>query len=67
MLLQVCETGNNYTAFVFTIVNGGLRSLKPRKLGLGQDVTKSSSKDFSYYVKVSTTFQKLTIVLSFGK
>jgi hypothetical protein len=42
-------------------VNGGLRSLKPRKLGLSQEVTNFKSRDFSSSVNSQTTDQNLLI------
>jgi hypothetical protein len=42
-------------------VKGGLRSLKPRKLGLSQEVTNFKSRDFSSSVNSKTTDQNLLI------
>ena len=60
MLLQVWDTGSLLSLLWWIrTVKGGERSLKPRKLGLSQEVTNFKSRDFYSSVNSVTTAQNL--------
>lgn len=64
MFTHVCEIGKESIDPFLTTVKGGFKSLNPRKLGRGEDVTNISKLLFSYSLNSLMTDQKALIVMS---